>query len=298
MREVKKNIKLLPYTLLLPAIIIILSIFITPIIQAILLSFTETSLVSFREQKFVGLSNYINFFTSVDFSTTIKATLIFVIGNVFLTYVVGLTAALLLNLNLKPSILFRGIFILPWAVPQVVLAIVWKWMINPQYGIINYFLNIFSFGLIPKDISFLNNYKTALIVIIVITVWRQYPIACIMLLAGIKSIPNQLYEAAAVDGANSVKKFFYITLPGLRYVTAVLLLLLTIWSFGNFVIIWLMTQGGPADRTATLPIFSYINAFLFNKVGYGAAIGVLCLIISLTISILYYVFFMREGSND
>lgn len=175
------------------------------------------------------------------------------------TFFVGLGIALLLNNPLKFNFLFRGIIILPWAVPQVVLVLLWKWMLNPQNGIINFFLH--NIGLLPKNFSWLSNVNFAIIAILMVTLWKQYPLSCLILLAGMKAIPNELYEAAEIDGANGFKKFIYITLPGLRYVMAVLLLLLTIWSFGTFVIIWLMTRGGPVDRTSTLTIFTYLNAF-------------------------------------
>ena len=102
-----------------------------------------------------------------------------------------------------------------------------------------------------------------------------------------KTIPADLYEAAEIDGANTWQRFLHITMPGLKYVSSVLILLLVIWSFTNFVIIWMLTMGGPADRTATLSIFTYLNAFKFNKLGYGAAIGVICMVVSLILSIIY-----------
>jgi ABC-type sugar transport system permease subunit len=119
-----------------------------------------------------------------------------------------------------------------------------------------------------------------------------------MLMAGMKGIPKELYEAASIDGANAWRKFAHITLPGLRHVTYGLILLLTIWSFGNFIIVWLMTQGGPSDSTAVLTVYTYLNAFKFNNLGYGAAIGVVCLLLSLLFSALYYRVFIKKMETE
>lgn len=214
------------------------------------------------------------------------ATGVYVILGVFFTYFVGLGAALLLNMPLKGKLVFRIILILPWVIPQVVLALIWKWMLNPQYGVINYILT--TIGVISAPISWFTSPTFALITILLVTIWKQYPLSCLILFAGMKTIDTELYEAASIDGAGAWRKFISITMPGLKYVTEVLLLLAIIWSFTNFVIIWILTAGGPVDRTATLSIYTYLNAFKLNKLGYGAAIGVLCLIVSAIISIIYY----------
>ena len=195
---------------------------------------------------------------------------------------------------MKP--LFRAILILPWAIPQVVLVLIWKWMLNPQYGCINYLFS--SLHLIPMNFSWFSDPKFAIIAIMLVTIWKQYPLSCLILFAGMKTISGELYETASIDGASAFQRFFYITLPGLKYVNSVLVLLLTIWSFTNFVIIWLLTMGGPSDQTATLSIFTYLNAFKFSKLGYGASIGVVCLIVSLIFSFFYYRVFITDVSND
>jgi ABC-type sugar transport system permease subunit len=278
--------------LLAPAMLMILLILLIPIALSFGLSLTDANLLTWTKGKFIGLKNYLDFFKEDSFYKIVRATFIFVVGGVIFTYVVGLAVAVLLNNPVRLRFVFRGIIIIPWVVPQVVLVLIWQWMINPQYGVINYFLS--TIGLIPQGFSWLTSPEYAIITLLVITIWRQYPLATIILLAGLKTIPEELYDAASVDGANGIQTFFNITLPGLRYVSSVLILLLTIWSFGNFVVIWLMTMGGPADNTAMLTIWSYLNAFKFNKLGYGAAVGILCLLISLIISILYYQFAMKR----
>jgi multiple sugar transport system permease protein len=281
-----------PYTFILPAILTIFAIMIIPIFVAIGISFTDAKLLSFNQAKFIGLQNYTTFLTDRNFKYVITATSIYVIGGVALTYIFGLITATILNQKIKGRFLFRAMMILPWVIPQVVLVLIFRWMLNPQYGVINYLFA--SVGLISRDFGWLSHGHFAILAILMVTLWKQYPLGCLILLAGMKSIPDELYEAASVDGANSVQKFIHITIPGLRYVTAVLILLLVIWSFGNFVIIWLMTQGGPANRTATLTIFTYLNAFKFSKLGYASAIGFICLIVSLVFSVIYYVFYLKK----
>jgi multiple sugar transport system permease protein len=284
--------RMTPYSFVLPAMVTIAVVMIIPIFVAIGISMTDAKLLAFNQAKFIGLKNYATFFGDKDFKFVILATSIYVVGGVGLTYVFGLATATILNQKIKGRFVFRAMMILPWVIPQVVLVLIFRWMLNPQYGVINFLLS--SIGLIPRDFAWLSNPNFAILAILMVTLWKQYPLGCLILLAGMKSIPDELYEAASVDGANAVRKFIHITIPGLRYVTAVLILLLVIWSFGNFVIIWLMTQGGPANRTSTLTIFTYLNAFKFSKLGYASAIGFICLVISLVFSIIYYSFYIKR----
>jgi multiple sugar transport system permease protein len=275
-----------PYLLLSPALIIIIVVLILPIFYAIKLSCTDAQLLAISHANWVGLKNYLTFFSSASLGKVLFATFIYVVLGVSLTYLIGLGTASLLNMPLKGRGLFRVILILPWVIPQVVLVLIWKWMLNPQYGVVNWFL--INLNLTGEPVSWFTDARFALIAILLVTIWKQYPLGCLILLAGMKTIPAELYEAAEIDGAGKWQRFLNITLPGLRYVSSVLILLLVIWSFTNFVIIWMLTMGGPADRTATLSIYTYLNAFKFNKLGYGAAIGVVCLLVSLLFSIIYY----------
>ena len=286
-----------PYFFLIPAFVIIGIFLLVPIYYAIVLSFTDVSLLKIlKELNFIGFQNYVKFFTSNDFRDSIKATLIFVLGSVTFSFVVGLLIALLLNQKVKFGFIFRGLLILPWAVPQVVVVLIIKWLFTVEYGLVNHVGSIL--GIFPKDFSFFTSTNTAMFVILVATIWRAYPLSAIMLLAGMKSIPDELYESASIDGANPFQKFFHITLPGLKYIAFSLLLLLIVWGIGNFVFVWLFTKGGPFNSTAVLAIFSYKNAFIFNDVGYGASIGVIALVFSLIVSIFYYFVFMRKLGHN
>lgn len=281
-----------PYLLVLPAMIVIILVLILPIFYAIYLSCTDATLLKLSSAQWIGIENYITFFTSGSVGKVFSATFIYVVVGVFLVYFIGLGAALLLNIPLKGKSVFRGILILPWAIPQVVLVLIWKWMLNPQYGVINYFLQ--QLGLVGENFSWFTDPNFAMLAIMLVTLWKEYPLSCLILFAGLKTISPDLYEAAAIDGAGRFKRFIHITMPGLKYVTSVLVLLLTIWSFTNFVIIWLLTMGGPSDQTATLSIYTYLNAFKFSQLGEGAAIGTVCLLVSMIFSILYYKVFIVE----
>lgn len=281
-----------PYLMLTPAMVVILIVLILPIFYAIYLSGTDATLLTIRSSNWVGVKNYVTFFTSASLGKVLSATFVYVVLGVTLTYFIGLGAALLLNQQLRGSALFRVILILPWVIPQVVLVLIFKWMLNPQYGVINWILTTLS--ITPDPISWFADARFALTAVMLVTIWKQYPLSCLILLAGMKTISPDLYEAAEIDGASKWQRFLHITMPGLKYVSSVLILLLVIWSFTNFVIIWMLTMGGPADRTATLSIFTYLNAFKFNKLGYGAAIGVICMLVSLIFSIIYYRRVFRE----
>ncbi len=283
---------IVPLLYFLPALAVMFFVLVVPIFYSIGLSLTDANLLNVSKAKFVGIKNYIGFFLGIDFAKVAIATTSYVIGGVVLTYLVGLIIALCINNIDKFRAVFRGIIILPWVVPQVVLVIIWQWMLNPQFGIINYFLHTLS--IVPRNFSWLTQGYLAMAVILIATLWKQYPLSFLILFAGLKTIPQDLYEAASIDGANYLQKFFHITIPGLRHVTAGLVLLLTIWSFGNFVIVWLVAHGGPANRTATLTIWTFLNAFRFNKLGQGCAIGVLCLLASLMVSLLYHAAFIKK----
>ncbi|MCL5771350.1 MAG: sugar ABC transporter permease, partial [Actinobacteria bacterium] len=178
-----------PYVLISPSVIIIFAILIIPIFYAIFLSLTDSNLLKLNSASFIGLENFKNFFISDNLTKVLYATIVYVIGGVSLTFFIGLVIAWLLNNSLKFNFLFKGIIILPWAVPQVVLVLIWKWMLNPQNGVINFFLN--KLGLIPKGFSWLSNVNFAILAILMVTLWKQYPLSFMILLAGMKTIPEE-----------------------------------------------------------------------------------------------------------
>ena len=175
---------------------------------------------------------------------------------------------------------------LPWATPYLVTCLVWYSLFDPRVGVINFILH--KLNIIDKSVAWLFSSSTSLIVVIIVTIWKLFPFATIIILAGLQTIPKTLYEAAEVDGANYFKKLIYIKIPCLSSVILVTLTLLTIWIFKLFTIIYVLTSGGPARATETLVIKTYIDAFKYYKMGSASALGIITLAIISLLVVLYY----------
>ena len=282
-----------PYLFISPAYLCMIVLLLVPVLLSVYLSFTDATILSMFDANWVGLKNYKTFFNSGALSKVGTATLCFVIFTPFVAYVVGMFFALMMQRCKKLSALFRGLIILPIAVSDVALVLVIRQMINADYGLINNVL--IKLGLTQfQDFSWTGNMPAALIVVLALSVWKNYPICFLMLFAGMKAISTELYEAAAIDGANPVQQFFHVTMPGLRFVSASLLLLEIVWQINQFTIIWLLTKGGPANATSVLSIFSYRNAFEYDKLGYGAAIGFFTMVVALAVAAVYYLLVIRK----
>jgi len=282
----RKDKTLLPYLLLLPALVPVALIIYYPLSETILASlYHSVGLKLGKESTFVGLSNYRMIIGDKDFLEGTWLMFTYAMGSVFGAYILGLMTALVLNVKFKGRTLVRTLIIFPWAVPTVVVVIVWLWMFNTDFGVLNYLLSRLHF--IKHNLRWLSNPSLAMLAVILTTVWKGYPIATLMLLAGLQTVPRKLYEAADIDGANKVQKFLFITFPALSAVNSILLILLLIWGMGKLVFILLMTQGGPAGSTETLPMKIYLQAFRYFHLGEAAVIGVLVLCVSLILSFLY-----------
>jgi multiple sugar transport system permease protein len=286
-----------PYLLLAPALIIIGIFIILPICQAIFMSFYDIKLTTSGHSRFIGLSNYVEMLTAQEFWRAFGVTIIYVGGSVVGSYLIGLATALIINMPIAGRKVIRLIVLLPWAMPQVVVSMMWMLMYDYQYGVVNYLLRFVH--LIEKNINWLGDASGTLPLLAVLapTIWNQYPIATLMLLAGLLSIPEELYEAAEVDGASALQKFYHITWPALRPVTTVIILLFTIWGFKRFDLIYLMTQGGPLQATETIIVQTYLQAFQYWNIGYAAALGGFSLIVSLLFAITFLALARRKGEE-
>ena len=271
------------YFFTLPALLVVFSLIIYPLGYAIFISTQRTNLIS--EWEFVGARYYAQLLTDPEFLNSLKISLVFAFFVVVGNFVVGLLLAVILNQNIKFATFFKIILMLPWVLPEVVVALIWKWLFNPTYGLINYILN--SIGIIDSDVSWFDSSASALAGVIFVATWKGYPIVMIMMLAGMKNIPQERYEAAAVDGASRLQQFRHITLPGLRPIFLVTLILETAWWFKHFTIIWLMTSGGPAGATKVVSIDIYQQAFANFNFGLAAAESVIILSILLAASYIY-----------
>jgi ABC-type sugar transport system permease subunit len=207
---------------------------------------------------------------------------------------VGLATALMLDRKFPGRAAARALVILPWAIPYVAAALIWGWLFDYEFGVLNFLA--LSTGLVDHKLNFLLACPDALISLTGVSIWKLFPLGTVMFLAGLQTIPAEYYEAARVDGAGSLQCFWYITQPGLRSVTIMLTLLITIWSFGRaFTIIFLLTEGGPAGCSENIVIRSYLEAFKFFHIGTASAIGVIVLLISLVFSVAYLAVMYRRG---
>lgn len=278
--------RLLPYVLLAPVAVAVGLVLLYPIAKNVWLSFHVLDYVRpQRGQTFVGLENYREILASPDFWLGMVNTVVYTAGTVVGAFALGLATALALNERFPGRALARTLTVLPWAVPYVTAVLLWTWIMDAEYGVLNWAL--VRSGLVAAKIPWLADPAYAMVAVLVVTVWKQFPFVTLMVLAGLQAIPETLYEAAKIDGGGRVRRFVHVTLPGLRSVTAVVLILLTIWAFRRFTIIYVMTGGGPARATETLPVQTYLHAFSYYSMGSAASLGTLSLVISMAVTIVY-----------
>jgi ABC-type sugar transport system permease subunit len=215
----------------------------------------------------------------------IGTTLIYTAGVVLGNLIVGTLLAVLLNRKMRFRVVFRAILILPWLFPEVVVAIIWKWLLNPLYGPTTQILEIFGYHGAP--IQWLDTPVGAMAGIIIASIWKGYPLVLITALAGLQTIPADLYEAVALDGAGKIRSFFSITLPSLRPVLLIVVILETVWYFKEFTIPWVMTSGGPVDATRLISLDIYQTAFQNFQFGRASSMAVIVFAICLAISFIY-----------
>jgi multiple sugar transport system permease protein len=258
--------------LLAPSLVVLLAIRIYPLFSGIWLALTNRSLLRPNATRFVGLENILKIVGGdPDFYKALSFSLVYTVAVVALAYLIGLALAILLNQDVPLRGLFRVLILIPWVVPTAVAASNWLQLMNDQFGLINHFLR--STGLVHKPVLFVADPHMARMTVIVFSTWKALPFMSITLLAGLQSIPRELYESARIDGAGAIRGFAAITVPLLRNVTIIGVTLMSIWTFNNFEDIYLLTEGGPIDATQILPILSYNTAFFRGFMGYAAAIS-------------------------
>jgi ABC-type sugar transport system permease subunit len=258
--------------LLAPSLVVLLAIRVYPLFSGIWLALTNRSLLRPNSTRFVGLENIIKIVAGdPDFYKALSFSLVYTLAVVALAFVVGLALAILLNQDVPLRGLFRVLILIPWVVPTAVATSNWLQLMNDQFGLINHFL--LATHLVRKPVLFVADPRVARITVIVFSTWKALPFMSITLLAGLQSIPRELYESARIDGAGALRSFAAITIPLLRNVTNIGVTLMSIWTFNNFEDIYLLTGGGPIDATQILPILSYNTAFFRGYMGYAAAIS-------------------------
>lgn len=257
----------LPFVL--PLVVLMAGLILWPFINAILLSFTTRSIS--RTEQFVGLDNYLRLWSDPAYRDTVVNTIAFTVASVACKLTVGIGIALLLNSRLPMRNILTGLMLLPWIIPEVVTAMAWRSIYDPIFGGLNPILQ--GLGLADRRVAWLAEPALAMPSVIAVNIWKGIPFFTMLLLAGLKAIDRELYEAAEVDGASAIQRFRHITLPGLRYVIAVTVLLSTISTFNTFGLIYLMTGGGPGGATRVYSILAYERAIIGLRFGPGAAVA-------------------------
>jgi multiple sugar transport system permease protein len=274
------------YALLAPAAAAVCALVAYPMYLIVSISFREGRSLNFLAlgKRPFGLANYDVVLTDAATWHSAWVSFVYTFGTIVPAFAIGLCTALLLNRTFPLRRWLRGLMLLPWAVPGVMASIVFLWLFDASFGVVNYALR--SLGILSADVAWYTTESTALFAVIVPTVWKAYPFFTLTLLAALQSIPGNLYEAAEVDGASSWQRFAHVTWPGIRGPAVLALVLNGLWAFREFDIIYAATGGGPAKATETLGIRAYNEAFGYFYMGRAAVVGVLMLAIALAVVLL------------
>jgi len=257
--------------LLIPALLPILALSVAPLVRGIYLGFTDSRAGLGVPTHFIGIDNFRALVHDSLFVNSFKIGLIWATSVTFIQFCLALGLALLLSQPLHGRWLARSLALVPWAMPSVITAIMWKLFFQPQAGVLNELL--YRAHLPGSNIDWLSNFGWALPAVILVGVWAGMPQTTVALLAGVQSIQDELHEAAAVDGASTLRRFFTITLPQLRPVIIAITTLDLIWNFNSFGLVWVLTQGGPGHSTELPMLFAYNSAFKYGEFGYASALG-------------------------
>lgn len=274
------------WVLLAPMLLVMLLLTAWPLLRTIWLSFTDAALIGSGETPaWIGLENYLYALSDPDFRASIWRTLYFTLVSVTFEGIIGVLVALLLNQKFVGRNVLRVLVILPWALPTIVNAMMWRLNFNPDYGSINALLT--QLGIIDGYRSWLGSPDSALNAVMFADIWKNYPLVTLLVLAALQSIPEDLFEAARLDGASAWRRFRAITFPAIVAPLGVALVLRTIDAFKIFDIIYVMTRGGPVDSTKTLSFFVYQESFSYLRAGSGAAYAILMTLMCALLITLY-----------
>lgn len=285
-------------SLIAPAVLLIVFVSIIPIIQTFLYSLQYYNLTDPTNQKYIGFENYRYLFTLPDFYDNLKNTMIFAVSSVLAELIIGLTGALLMNGARRGVGLIRTTVLIPWAIPGIVVAQIFRFLFDGQLGLINAVMRNMGFLESTQSFAFLAKPGWAMFAVVVADAWKQFPFVALMLLAGLQMIPQELYESADVDGANAFRKFFAITLPMIKPMILVTLLFRTMAAIRIFDIVFAMTGGGPANSTSTLLYTAYIYLFKDMNFGRGSAMSTVIFAIIFILSMFYISMFKNKDDDD
>jgi len=278
------------YVLISPALFLMLVLLAYPFCLAVAISLSDRVLGAPGE--FVGLNNYFKLLQDPLFRETALNSLIYTVSTVFLKLLLGLILAQLLNQQFRYRNVVRGLILLPWIVPTSLSVLTWLWMFDSLFSVVNYIL--LGAGIISRKINWLGDTFWAMVSVVLVNTWRGLPFFAVSILAALMTIPDELYEAAEIDGAGGPKQYWYVTLPLLQPVIAVVVLFSTIWTFADFQIVYILTHGGPINATQIFSTMAYDVAMVAGRIGEGAAISLFLFPILLVVIILMLRYLRKE----
>mgnify|MGYP001157421022 FL=1 len=278
------------YLLAAPTVLIVLLIILFPITFALISSFFDYTLINKSFNNFIGINNYINSIKDEQLFNSISVTFFFVVLVVLFEFVLGFFIALLLNSIDRFKSIYYFILLLPLLINPIVVGLIWRMFLHPQLGILNYLLSLISID----PVNWLGDPKMAFITIIFVDIWHQVSFMIILLLAGLSAIPKEPYEAARSDGAGIIACFLHITLPYMRPVIIVTILIRLIFAIKTYDLIYIMTKGGPGDATDLISYYIYRSAFISLNLGEAAAMSTILLIIIVMLTLPLFKYMNRS----
>ncbi len=295
----QRNDRIFAGALLLPSVLITVVFILIPVVDSVVKSFLDyevRNIISGTPGEWNNFDNYIRLFRNGRLGMSIVNTLAFVVGVVVVQFLLGMALALILNSNIKFARFVRSIMMAPWVVPTIISGLIWMWLYQPQYGLLKYLIQIFTGGSVT-DFAILNNPQTAMLGIAIAALWKQIPLTTLLLVSGLTNVSEDLLEAATIDGAGSVRKFFSITVPSIMSVIKITVSMSIIENFKQFPLFWTMTGGGPDNSTTTLAILSYREAFVSNNFGSGAAVTTIWMLLMIVVIFVYNRIFRNVDMN-
>ena len=290
-KRITGSITFSAYWMIAPAVLLVVAFTLYPYIHALRSSVRVVS--PLLPPAFAGLKNYKAVITSIYFLRAVKRTLIFTFASVPITVLLGLLTASLLNRRFFGSVVLKALVLLPWAIPVAISGVIWRGFFNSGWGALNALL--YMAGIIPKYIKWLTTPSLATLVVITVQVWTQFPFATVLILAAIQAIPEELYEAAAMDGAGLLQRFSHITLPSIKAMLAIVVIFETLMGLTAFDLTYALTGGGPGTATTLISYFTWAESFKMLNFGNGSALAVILAVVSL-VMILAILQFIPKGA--
>lgn len=284
--------RLTPYAFLAPALLVTAAVILFPVLQTAWMSLHDFVLYRPNNVPFTGLGNFVRAFRDPVFWISLQNSVLWIVLAVGFQFLLGFGAALLLNQSFWWRGAARALVVVPWALPSVIIGLMWTWMYDFNLGVINDLL--LRLGVIEAPVAWLARPDTTLYAVILALIWQGFPFFAVVILAGLQTVPQELYEAAEMDGATAFQKLRFVTLPSIAEVIATALLLRTIWVANSLDVILVMTGGGPGYTTHTLPLYAFLKAYSAMEFGYGAALALI-----LTALLLFVVYaYVRRAARD